>query len=318
MESVNLIYYDNGVGLTKDAQILETCLKDKFEIIKTNASLNKSSNADINIFVQNLDRNTVIHLNKNKVNILIPNLEWMTTYCLDNIKKFDFILTKSEECKKILDQHHEHVIYTGFTSIDRYNPTIEKTRKFLHFSGKSIQKYTELVVDVFNELNIPITIVDNTKRFTDKINSNITYIPYFVSEEESIKLFNSHNFHICISLAEGWGHYIHEAMSCKNVVIINDCSPENELITNDEIFLTKTSDPTTKTIMPLWFHLEPKYPFRKLNYTDKVDFINNIKKVTSLSDEQLTTIGNKARKKYLLIDFNFKNIIDHIFDPLFS
>jgi hypothetical protein len=306
MKTINLIYYNNGVGLSKDSQILELILKNNFLInrVEYNGCSSNCPVSDINIFLQNIDPYTIQFISKAKTNILIPNLEWMFQYSLDNINKFDMVFSKSKECKQILNSYHKNVIYTGFTSVDRFNPNIPKTKQFLHFGGKSIQKYTEMVVDVFSELNLPITIVDATERFKGKTTSNIDYIPYFLSDKEVDDLFNSHSIHICCSLSEGWGHYIYEALSCKSAVIINDCPPENELLTNDIVFKVKTNK--SETIKSLHFKETDEFPLRKLNFTDRSSLLQTIQNMVWLCDKDFQRIRDVSRKTFLKIDKDFK------------
>ena len=88
MKKVNLIYYNNGVGLTKDVKILQSALSGMFDFIEYDAFGIDCPSADINIFLQNVDQHTVKFVDKAKTNILIPNLEWMSQFSLDNIHKF--------------------------------------------------------------------------------------------------------------------------------------------------------------------------------------------------------------------------------------
>ena len=49
-----------------------------------------------------------------------------------------------------------------------------------------------------------------------------------VREVELVGLFNSHQFHLCPSQYEGFGHIIHEAMGVGAVVITRDGPPMDE------------------------------------------------------------------------------------------
>jgi hypothetical protein len=65
----------------------------------------------------------------------------------------------------------------------------------------------------------------------DAAAANILYHRGFLSDETLRALQNSHRFHLCTSEAEGWGHYIVEAMSVAAVTLTCDAAPMNELIT---------------------------------------------------------------------------------------
>lgn len=304
MKSVNLIYYNNGVGLAKDAEILNKILSESFVVENFDAFGNDCPPADINIFLQNVDVHTKDFISKATTNILIPNLEWMFEDSVEYLKRINFVFAKSKECKQVLSSYHKLVTYTGFTSIDRFVTEIPKTKRFLHFAGKSIQKYTELIVDVFSELQIPITIVDSTERFKGKTPSNIEYISKFLSEEEVNQVFNSHSIHICCSLAEGWGHYIYEAMSCKSLVFVNYSAAHEEL-PGSVVYKIKTVNyPAVPTLS---FQEDSEYPLRKLNYTSRDDLISAIRTVTWLSDKEIRDMGEKSREYYLTMDKTFKD-----------
>lgn len=307
MKTVNLIYYNNGVGLTRDAQILRSVLQDNFNVIDYNSYGNDCPTSDINIFLQNIDTHTFSFLKNANINILIPNLEWMFDFSIKNLSAFDFVLAKNTQCENILKKLHNNVIYIGFTSTDRYASTIPKTKRFFHFAGKSIQKNTELVIDVFSELNYPITIIDSTQRFSGKIPPFITYITDFLSEEEIIQLCNSHRIHICCSLAEGWGHYMYEALSCKSVVVTNDSYPLHPGLSDKNVFLVKTTSICPVEI--LYFHKHTDYPLREIHYSDKTDFITIINNLKDCPEERLSMIGENSRNIYNKIDGEFKDKI---------
>lgn len=293
MKKVNIIYYDNGAGTTKDAIIIDKCLNSKFDISHVPIGT-RQPDADINIFVQNIDCNNECYLSPSVTNILIPNLEWMDRYCISLLPKLDYVFAKTAESFACLSKLHSSVIYTGFTSIDRHISSIIKDKGFFHHAGKSIQKNTEAVIEVFSKTDIPITVVDATNRFKDKVTSNITYIGEYVQEEYLNELYNRHQYHICCSINEGWGHYFYESLSCNSTVITVDASPLNELITNNECYLLNCN-PVDVCIGP-YSEKNNDFPLRLPNYVDKKE----------LSDLISSSFKKKrGRNRYLDIDTNF-------------
>ena len=63
--------------------------------------------------------------------------------------------------------------------------------------------------------------------------ANIAHHSAFLGDETLCELQNGHWFHLCTSEAEGWGHYIAEAMSVGAVTFTCDAPPMNELVSAD-------------------------------------------------------------------------------------
>ena len=142
-------------------------------------------------------------MNDNKINILIPNEEWLSNDELIYLHNFDYIFVKSKHAKSILDQYHKNIIVTGFFSLDRYFFT-KNNKEILCLKGKSIQKNHELIRNYKEKINI--------------LDANHKYL----NENELVYELNNHNIHICCSLYEAWGHYLWEAMSCGKLVICSE------------------------------------------------------------------------------------------------
>lgn len=309
MKKLNLIYYNNGVGLTKDALILDSILNKQFVINHVDINCGKCSESDINLFIQNIDENNIEYLFTANTNILIPNIEWMSSFCIENLHRFDLILSKSNECRTHLLKHNNKIQFCGFTSIDRFDPTISKQNTFFHLCGKSIQKNTELIVDVFNENGLPITIVDYTGRFLGKTKNNINYINRFLSEPELNPLFNSHLYHICPSINEGWGHYIYEALSCESIVFTSNANPMNEFLTNDCCVMINCHNNVDypNSLYAIESH---HFPFRTPNYV-----LKNELKVKLESAHKYNHVSKNARTKYIELNGSFTNKIVELLKP---
>ena len=310
MKKINLIYYNNGVGLTKDALILDNILSDYFIVNHVHIDNKKCENSDINLFIQNVDENNIEFLFTANKNILIPNIEWMSSFCIENLSRFDLILSKSNECQTYLSKYNPNIKVCGFSSVDRFVPSIKKQKTFFHLCGRSIQKNTELVVDVFNENGLPITIVDCTGRFLGKTQPNINYINSFLSEQEINRLFNENLYHICPSINEGWGHYIYEALSCESVVFVPNSSPMNEFLTNECCVMV---DCYNKMDYIDSFYAKESYhfPFRHMNYVSKTELKTKIEQCSSY--EHVTLY---ARTKYLQLHDKFKQQITDLIRSL--
>lgn len=310
MKKINLIYYNNGVGLTKDALILDSILKNYFIINHVHINNGKCDDSDINLFIQNIDENSIEFLFTSNKNVLIPNIEWMSSFCIENLSRFDLILSKSNECTDILSKYNNKIEFCGFSSIDRFNPNITKQETFFHLCGKSIQKNTELVVDVFNENKLPITIIDCTNRFIGKTKSNINYINTFISEQKINQLFNESLYHICPSINEGWGHYIYEALSCESVVFVTNAKPINEFLTNDCSVMIDCNNNINYPIN-LYSKESHHFPFRTLNYASKNELKDKLKVAHNYKH-----LSKNARTKYIELTNLFEVRIVELFQNL--
>lgn len=312
MKSCCIYYWDNGVGVKIDAQLIKDCLsKDflckvfDFSFIENDFdnffNTNIGDNFDIGIFIQNYDLNL---LENNKINIYICNEEWLGNESLADLKYFDHIIVKSEFAKKQIQHLHKSIKCLYFWSRDLYNNSNIVNDKILHFAGKSIQKNTECLLN-----NDDIIIFDSNARFKD-----VRYINYhtnYVSINKLEHIFNLCSTHVCPSLYEAHGHYMFEGMLCDKKIIASKIPVWEEQIDPDYlIFLdTKPSIIINEEYEFLNSNKDSesiKFPFRRGFIIDSSDL-----------EEKIYSKKYKKPRKYLIDLFNsnknnflefFKNI----------
>jgi len=215
---------NSGVGLTADVALIQDLLIDTYniDIVYTHHNIDNPSldsvfaNYDVGIFFQDYD---IERFERNKINILIANEEWLQSQKLLDLKEFDKIITKSSFSKQLLSPYNNNIVNCGFITKDRYVPNIQKEEKFLHVMGKSSQKGSEHVLTSFTSTcnHLPLTVIESREGCTFEnlgVNSNFNYIKDFISEDNLNNTFNTHAIHLCPSYNEGWGHYLYEGLSC--------------------------------------------------------------------------------------------------------
>jgi len=280
---INIISTKNGVGLEKDANLLQKVIEADTHFIDWKQP--KKQHADINIHLEHI-RKELIPLAKK--NYLIPNPEWFDRRAFEpHLKRIDKVLCKTHHAVEIFSKLHSNVEYIGFTSVDMLDETIKKRKLFLHLAGKSNTKNSEAVRDVWksNQNLLPI--------FFHKLNNYNGYDLHqgnwlFNSQRiNDIKeLLNTAFCHICPSKAEGFGHYINEALSCGAIVITTDAAPMNELVNPEYGFLVKCRKGGT-------MHLADLYE------VEHADLLAKIKEVEQLPLDLLNEMSKAAREVFL-------------------
>lgn len=299
---VRIIYESgNRGGQYKDYQIL------KKELNALNCEVEAASDiivetppqrvADINIFIE-LPSDQ--YLPYAKENYLIPNPECFYKD-VESIPKFDKILCKTKDTKKIFSSLHSNLYFLGFTSQDCLNKKVKKDySKIWHGPGKSPHKNTNAIVELWKKRRDypPITIVHRlfyAHIHVPKDDPLIKNIDSYVEEKEYIRLQNEYGIHLCPSFSEGFGHYIVEAMSTRAVVITTNAPPMNEFIKDPRCLVAYSK----------------KEPYR-LGFFYHVD-LQNFEKVfdhvRALPKEELKRIGEKNRELYLKQKADFKKRI---------
>ena len=251
--------------------------------------------------------------------IIFVNLDWTDFKNLKRDSAPKTILCKTKQSYEILKStfKNKNVIYTGFTSIDRFKTGYSiDYNKWIHVCGKSPYKGTiQLVKTWIKHPEFPfltIKVYDSVyneiqKIVKNKTISNLEINNNFITDEEIDILYNTYGVHICPSNQEGWGHYIAEAKACRAVVLYTDAPCMNETFTDgyDGIAIRCNLN-TNKKINEIC-------PFYEL---EEKDIANAVKKTLNLTLQQKQDIGKNARNSFLENDTQFTKRLNDVIQNL--
>lgn len=235
---INLLSRDNGVGLSTDMQLLEGILTPAgHQVRRVDWRDPQVPAADVNIHLELLNHR---NLPRARHNIGIFNPEWFQPNWRRYLAHFSQLWAKSQECHDVMRKWgSRRVRLTGFASRDLYDPAILRKPHVLHLAGHSSHKNTDAVLAAWRadqEGKLPpLTVISHVPR---DVPLDVRLLGH-LDEQQLRRELNTHQIHLCPSRAEGWGHYITEAMSTAAVVITTDASPMNEHIRSDSGLLLK-------------------------------------------------------------------------------
>lgn len=307
---IRIITQDNGVGLVKDADLLESILMSgRFRIEQNRFKTNKFRKwlqrlaiqwrgkiPSINIFLERLHPTL---FSSAKLNVLVPNPEWTLPKWIPHLTSLDFVLVKTHHAETIFTDLGCKTRYTGFSSEDRWLPEVTKHAGFFHLAGKSSQKGTESLIALWKKHpDWPLlTIVQHPSRAdADASTHNIRHILQYLDDAQLKRMQNEHLFHLCISETEGFGHYLMEAMSMKAVVITTHAPPMDELVTQERGLLVGY-DRTSQQNLATCYHVGEE------------QLRNAIEQALAMTPFQADTLGLAARDFFLSNDAQFRERI---------
>ena len=320
--TVNLIYkatLGRMTGLERDAFILQQALEQfGFEInhyriterrlfkkckipqsltskIKTYLKT-RLKKFNFNIFLEKIHPDLFDLAN---INLFIPNHERFGKWSLPLLEQIDYVLCKTKYAEEIFQKLAPRVDYIGFTSTDRLLQKISKDYgNFLHVGGKSFyRRGTYQILDLWKEnpkFSQLIVVAHGIDTQDYRNHPNIKIFDDYISDPFLEKLQNQAGVHLCLSEAEGFGHFIMEGLSCGSCVITTNGKPMNELVESDRGYLVNCSS----------IQEEDQYFHEKFCF-DPVDFK---RKVLQVMEEP---VSEKIRK-YEMARHHFKQS-DHFF-----
>ena len=293
------ICFHNTQGLHNDAEVLKKALKshtidlttyNELQLLKSKYE-HKEKTHDVIIFLEHVHYG-YIHLNSKM--LFFPNIEWLNVRDLYFIKHYTATLCcKTKHSYVVLNNIETKcaLVYTKFSSIDRYIPWVSKKHQCLHIQGVSNYKNTQVVLDTWYMHNEwpTLHIVRQCKiEFPEpiQVKHNIVLHQRKLGEICLCKLMNDSLFHICPSYCEGYGHYINEARSCNAVVISTDGYPMKELIDTDNGFLAQCRPTKLKSMSQ-----------GHVITTDQL--ADAVTQALNSSQELLQSLGEISRYKYV-------------------
>jgi hypothetical protein len=253
---VRLIGKSNGVGLSRDLELLAAALaacgcdvtpqhcerrdRQRRRRLLTRLTMRfgrwrgvgPQPPFDVNVMLEHVWPQFV---RQARCNVLVPNPEWFDRRDRAMLGIADRIWAKTAYAEELFTARGSHCVRIGFDSDDRLQPAAARLAQFLHLAGRSPLKGTKRLVALWQRHpEWPrLTVVQDRRDGAAggaPAAANIVQERGFLSDQDLRALQNTHRFHLCLSEAEGWGHYIAEAMSIGAVTFTCDAPPMNELV----------------------------------------------------------------------------------------
>lgn len=241
---VNLIAnFQANTGLMQDALLLRGILSVQFgedvKIFKVPHMLPECGEADVNFFLEVINPSLFPYARKN---IWLPNPEWTYKTWIPYISMVDEVWVKTHEAETIFKQYTDKVYFTGWTSMDKAY-LAERDKKNYHKAivpvGKNIYRHPKPIFQAYLKLkhDYPeeykeapeLYIVHSPDHIgitvPEEIAPKVHLISKVLSDTEYNDLLKECGLCICMSLSEGFGHAVNEAMSAGCNLILSPISP---------------------------------------------------------------------------------------------
>lgn len=251
---VNLVGWNNGVGLTRDLALLERALSATGHEVAVTAigrgklrkwfrpalvgartrlrrAFGRPPEHDVNLMLEHVRAEDMASA---RATLFIPNPEWCQPVDVALLPRLDGVLAKTRHAEAIFRERGVATAFIGFTSEDRLDAAVRRERAFFHLAGRSSNKGTDALIALWRRHPEwpTLTVVQSprTARPLDPAPPNVVHRIDYLDDAELRRLQNSCRFHVCCSETEGFGHYLVEAMSVGAVVLTTDAEPMNELV----------------------------------------------------------------------------------------
>jgi glycosyltransferase involved in cell wall biosynthesis len=326
---VRLIGKSNGVGLSRDFELLAAALRENGCEVTLYGCERRDRKRRRNVFTRlaarvrgrhgggadaPYDVNLMLEhvwpqfLHQARCNVLVPNPEWFDRRDVAFLGAAQRVWAKTALAERLFATRGCRAVRIGFDSFDRLDVSVTREDKFLHLAGRSPLKGTARLHSLWQRHpEWPLlTIVQDAGEVANPTRgggANIRIEDSFLSDEALRMLQNSHRFHVCTSEAEGWGHYVAEAMSVGAVTLTCDAPPMNELIT-----------PARGVLLAM--HDGERQNLATLSLFDEAALEAAVTDVLGMSRAARETIGAAARAWFLENKQGFGGRVRHALEEL--
>ncbi len=308
MPIINIISPDNGFGNTIDIRIVREVLESSgYEVhisgiphygmkrrlyIVGSGILKNRGRFDLNLFLGPVLSEWFPFAKRNAI---IPNAEWFLRKWIPLLPKFSLVLAKTRLTERLFKEEGCATKFVSFTSEDHsINENDKSYGLFLHTSSNPFKGTLRLLETWERHPEWPtLTAVVNRSSPTTNA-ENINLMTEYLPDEELLRLQNSHGVHICCSEAEGFGHYLAEAMSTRALTVTTNAPPMNELVTEDRGILVDYDD-------------EREENFSKFYRFSSKSLEQRIEEIINEDDETKQKKGERARQWYEENDLFFRS-----------
>jgi len=250
---VNIISnFRENTGLNHDVNLLRAVLsafiKD-VRIIKVPHVLPECPEAELNIFLEVISPSLFSFARKN---VWIPNPEWTYKTWIPYLKIIDEVWAKTQESYEIFTKLGANTILTGWSSMDKlWDPSHPKNyNKAIVPVGNNIFRYPKPILQAYERIRqkdeilyqkLPeLHIVYNPQSITifvpDTLSDKVVVHSEVMTESDYNSLVKECGLCVCISVAEGFGHAVNEAMSAGCNLILSQIKPFTHGLADDSLY----------------------------------------------------------------------------------
>lgn len=317
MRSIQVIAYDNGVGLSRDLRLLTDLLDGHFDATITRLPKERRGRRAFDPFIQvpdllarwkgertrpHFDINLMIERirpafqSQARVNLLLPHPDWFKDSDRRQFGVVDGVVVKTRHAVDLFAPFGASVQYVGFTSVDRMVADVPREKAFFHLAGRSENKGTDAVLELWQHHPEwpPLTVVQHPDKVRRTVSAaNVQHVIEYIAEGELLRMQNAHRFHLCPSETEGFGHHLVEAASVGALIVTVDAPPMNEMVTPERGVLVPFVETGTQRLATTYF-------------VDRPALESAIEKVIAMDDRECDRMSAASRSWWQDNDREFR------------